>query len=74
MIGYVYADLLEFSGPVQTLIRQWFDLPNNEALLPNIRSLPGASLVMALVLYPYIYLLARGSFVQQSGALHEAGR
>jgi iron(III) transport system permease protein len=74
VIGYVYADLLEFSGPVQTLIRQWFDLPKNDALLPNIRSLPGASLVMALVLYPYIYLLARGSFVQQSGALHEAAR
>ena len=74
VIGYVYADLLEFAGPVQTLLRQWLDLPNNTALLPNVRSLPGASLVMALVLYPYIYLLARGSFVQQSGALHEAAR
>ncbi|RZO80977.1 MAG: iron ABC transporter permease [OM182 bacterium] len=74
VIGYVYADLLEFAGPVQALLRQWLDWPANAALLPNVRSLPGASLVLALVLYPYIYLLARGSFVQQSGALHEAAR
>ena len=74
VIGYVYADLLEFAGPVQALLRQWLDSPANAALLPNVRSLLGASLVMAFVLYPYIYLLARGSFVQQSGALHEAAR
>lgn len=74
VIGYVYADLLEFSGPVQIALRDWLQLSPQAAVLPNIRSLPGAALVISLVLYPYVYLLARGSFVQQSGALHEAAR
>ena len=44
VIGYVYADLLEFAGPVQALFRQWLDAPTSAALLPNVRSLLGASL------------------------------
>lgn len=74
VIGYVYADLLEFSGPIQESLRSLLDLAPQTHLLPSIRSLPGAALVIALVLYPYVYLLARGSFVQQSGSLHEAAR
>jgi iron(III) transport system permease protein len=74
VIGYVYADLLDFSGPVQAQLRLWLDLAPQTAALPNIRSLPGAALVISLVLYPYVYLLARGSFLHQSGALHEAAR
>lgn len=74
VIGYVYADLLEFSGPVQIALRQGLQLSAQAAVLPNIRSLPGAGLVISLVLYPYVYLLARGSFAQQSNALYEAAR
>ena len=74
VIGYVYADLLEFSGPVQIALRDWLQLSPQAAVLPNIRSLPGAGLVISLVLYPYVYLLARGSFAQQSSALYEAAR
>ena len=44
------------------------------AVFPNVRSLPGAAVVISLVLYPYVYLLARGSFVQQSSVLHETAR
>ena len=65
VIGYVYADLLEFSGPIQESLRSLLDLAPQTHLLPSIRSLPGAALVIALVLYPYVYLLARGRFVQQ---------
>ena len=74
VIGYVYADLLEFSGPVQTLIRQWLALSPQTAVLPSIRSLVGAAMVISFVLYPYVYLLARGSFVQQATSLHEGAR
>lgn len=74
VIGYVYADLLEFSGPIQIALRDWLELSPQAVVLPNIRSLPGAALVISLVLYPYVYLLARGSFAQQSGTLHEAAR
>jgi iron(III) transport system permease protein len=74
VIGYVYADLLEFSGPVQIALRDWLQLSPQAVVLPNIRSLPGAGLVISLVLYPYVYLLARGSFAQQSSTLYEAAR
>lgn len=74
VIGYVYADLLEFSGPLQTQLRVLLQLAPDTTVMPNVRSLPGAAIVISLVLYPYVYLLARGSFLQQSGALHEAAR
>ena len=74
VIGYVYADLLEFSGPIQSAIRDWLALSPQRSVLPNIRSLPGAAGVISLVLYPYVYLLARGSFAQQSSTLYEAAR
>lgn len=72
VIGYVYADLLEFSGPLQTALRAWLQLAPDTAVIPNVRSLPGAAIVISLVLYPYVYLLARASFVQQSAVLYEA--
>ena len=74
VIGYVYADLLEFSGPIQSAIRDWLALSPQTSVLPNIRSLPGAAGVISSVLYPYVYLLARGSFAQQSSTLYEAAR
>lgn len=74
VVGYVYADLLEFSGPLQSFIRAMMDLAPDAAVFPNVRSLPGAAVVISLVLYPYVYLLARGSFVQQSSVLHETAR
>lgn len=74
VVGYVYADLFEFAGPVQGFLRTAFDLQGGEYYFPSIRSLGGAGFVIALVLYPYIYLLARSSFMQQSVALHETAR
>jgi len=72
VVGYVYADLLEFSGPIQNYIREAFDLKRGEYYFPPIHSLGGAAFVISLVSYPYIYLLARTSFIQQSTSLHEA--
>ena len=62
VLGYVYADLLDYTGPVQTSFRAWLGLSS----LPPIRSLPGAALVIAFAVYPYIFLLARVSFSQQA--------
>ena len=70
VVAYVYTDLLEFAGPVQTALRDagW------QAPLPRIRSLGGAAVVLGLVLYPYVYLLARTAFASQAAALVEAAR
>tara|TARA_B110000305_G_C19441037_1_gene641876 strand:- start:570 stop:2273 length:1704 start_codon:yes stop_codon:yes gene_type:complete len=74
VVGYVYADLFEFAGPVQSFLRATLELQGGDYYFPAIRSLGGAALVISLVLYPYIYLLARSSFMQQSVALHETAR
>ena len=55
--GYVYAELLEFSGPIQTSLRQFFEI-NSPTNLLDIRSLTGASFVISIVLFPYVYLLS----------------
>ena len=75
VIAYVYTDLLEFAGPVQSALRDLFGwrLASDYAF-PKIRSLPGAILVMTLVLYPYVYLLARAAFLEQSASILEATR
>ena len=64
IIAYTYTDLLEYAGPVQSFLRDIFDWKNSKDYwFPNIRSMEGAILVMASVLYPYVYLLTRASFL-----------
>ena len=75
VIAYVYTDLLEFSGPVQGALRALFDWQlRRDYWFPDIRSLPGAIVVMTLVLYPYVYLLARAAFLEQSASVLDAAR
>ena len=70
--GYVYAELLEFSGPLQSLARELLSDSNSTSSLINIRSLPGASFVISIVLFPYVYLFTKTSFDSQSGILRSA--
>lgn len=72
--GYVYADLLEYAGPVQSQLRALTGWGFGDYVFPEIRSLPGAAGVMALVLYPYVYLLARANLEAQADTLADAAR
>jgi iron(III) transport system permease protein len=72
--GYTYVWLLDVAGPVQTALREATGLRWGEYWFPEIRSLPGAALMLAAVLYPYVYLLCRSAFLQQSVCLLEASR
>ena len=74
IVAYVYTDLLEVSGPVQTSLRSWLSLGINDLQFPPIRNLTGAAVLLSLVLYPYIYLLCRNSFAGRSGAQFDAAR
>lgn len=74
LIGYVYTDLFEVAGPVQTWIRSSFGLRYGEYWFPDIRSVYGAILMFGLVLYPYVYVLARAAFLEQSICLSEVAR
>ena len=74
VIAYTYTDLLQVSGPVQTFIRDFTGWSARDYWFPPIRSLGGAIAMLSLVLYPYVYLLGRAAFVQQSSGILEASR
>ena len=74
VMAYAYTDLLQFSGPVQTWMRAAMGWGPSDFRLPEIRSLGGAALMFTFALYPYVYLLARVAFIEQSASLIEAGR
>ncbi|WP_203594567.1 ABC transporter permease [Wenzhouxiangella limi] len=74
VIAYAYTDFLQFAGPVQTWLRELFDWGRADYWFPNVRSLGGAITLMSLVLYPYVYLLTRAAFMEQSVCALEVGR
>ncbi|MFH7326746.1 ABC transporter permease [Desulfurivibrio sp. C05AmB] len=74
IIAYTYTGMLDFSGPVQTALRAWFDWGYGDYWFPQVRSLGGAVVMLSLVLYPYVYLLARAAFLGQSVCVLEVSR
>lgn len=75
IVAFVYTDIMEFAGPVQGLLRDLFGWQTKrDYWFPEIRSMGGAIFVMSFVLYPYVYLLARAAFLEQSASVLEASR
>ena len=74
VIAYAYTDFLQFAGPVQSWLREVFEWGRDDYWFPNVRSLGGAIVLMSLVLYPYVYLLTRAAFMEQSVCALEVGR
>jgi iron(III) transport system permease protein len=72
VLAFVALGLFDFSGPVQTFLREL--LGDSAPRFPNIRSAFGVTTVMVLVLYPYVYMLARSAFLTQGRATLEAAR
>ncbi len=73
--AYALVDFLEYAGPVQTWLRGVFGwATSRDYWFPEIRSRGAAILVMALALYPYVYLLTRSAFREQSGNTYEVAR
>jgi len=72
VMAFVAIGLLDFSGPVQTALREWLGAGN--FWFPEIRSTGGVILVMVLVLYPYVYMLARTAFLTQGRSTLEAAQ
>lgn len=75
LIAFVYTDFLEFSGPVQSLLRDAFGWSTSrDYWFPTIRSLGGGIAVLTLCLYPYVYWLARAAFHGRGARQIEAAR
>ncbi|MCB1491631.1 MAG: iron ABC transporter permease [Rhodobiaceae bacterium] len=74
VIAYAYTEFLSHPGPVQTLLREVTGWGPRDYWFPNVRSLQGAAIMFILVLYPYVYLLARSAFLKQSVHAFDVGR
>ncbi|MBM3358893.1 MAG: iron ABC transporter permease [Betaproteobacteria bacterium] len=74
VMAYAYTDFLQFAGPVQTWLRELMGWGPRDYWFPDVRSLGGAVAMLSLVLYPYVYLLARAAFLEQSDSMLEVAR
>ena len=74
VVAYAYTDILDHPGIVQSTLRAVTGWGPRDYWFPEIRSLGGAAAMLTLVLYPYVYLLARAAFAQHSGAAFLAAR
>ncbi len=74
VMGYAYTDFLDHPGAVQTLLRSVTGWGPRDYWFPEIRSIGGAGIMFVLVLYPYVYLLARTAFLRESATANLAAR
>ncbi len=74
VMAYAYTDLLQFAGPVQSWLREAMAWGPRDYWFPDVRSLGGAMVMLSLVLYPYVYLLSRAAFLEQSDSMLEMAR
>lgn len=74
ILAYTFTGLFDSYGDANNLLREIFYLENTYIFFPNVRNIPGAIIVFAFTLYPYVYLVTRNSFLNQSRSLKEAGR
>lgn len=73
ILAYTFTGLFDTYGTANNLIRDLLGLQQNFALFPNVRNIGGAITVFAFTLYPYVYLVARSAFLNQSRSMLEAG-
>ena len=74
VLAYGYTHVLDHPGIVQTLLRDLTGWGPRDYWFPEVRSLGGAAMMLTLVLYPYVYLLARAAFAAQGASTFLAAR
>jgi iron(III) transport system permease protein len=74
VLAYAYTHILDHPGIVQSTLRDVMGWGPRDYWFPEIRSIGGAAMMLTLVLYPYVYLLARASFLGQSATTFHAAR
>lgn len=72
--AFVYSDLLQFAGPVQSALRALFGWQRGDYWFPDFLSLQGAVALFIVSFYPYVFMLARAAFLDQSVCVLEVGR
>lgn len=70
VMAYLFVDLLQYSGPIQTSLRIFLGV-DSLWFFPDPRSLMGAIWTFSFCLYPYVYLITRSQFIEHSSRLME---
>ncbi len=74
ILAYTFTGLFDSFGTLNNLMRDIFELSDAAVIFPNVRNIYGGIIVFAFTLYPYLYLLARMSFINQSQTMIESAR
>ncbi len=74
IVGYLFTEWFDFAGPIQRMLRELTGWGAGDYWFPDMRTLGGAIWVLSLVLYPYVYLLARAAFMEQNLSLLQSAR
>ena len=74
ILAYAFTGLFDANGDANLLVRFLFNLENNFILFPSVRNITGAIIVFSFTLYPYVYLVTRSAFLNQSNSIKESGR
>ena len=74
ILAYTFTGLFDPFGDANNLFRSLFNFEDSVVLFPNVRNIYGAIVVFAFTLYPYVYLVSRSAFINQSKSMKEAAR
>tara|TARA_Y100000768_G_scaffold258956_1_gene196999 strand:+ start:33004 stop:34587 length:1584 start_codon:yes stop_codon:yes gene_type:complete len=74
ILAYTFTGLFDSFGDANNAVRYLFNLNPDVSVFPNVRNIYGAIIVFGFTLYPYVYLVCRSSFINQSKSMKEAGR
>ena len=74
ILAYTFTGLFDTFGTANNLIRDIFFLGNDFTFFPKVRNIYGAIIVFSFTLYPYVYLVSRMAFINQSRSILESGR
>jgi len=74
ILAYTFTGLFDTFGTVNIMLRELLNFEEQFSLFPNVRNLSGAIIVFSFTLYPYVYLVTRSAFLNQSQSMLEAGR
>ena len=74
ILAYTFTGLFDTFGTANNLVREIFNLGRDFTLFPKVRNVPGAIIVFSFTLYPYVYLVSRMAFINQSRSIIESGK
>ena len=74
ILAYTFTEIFDTYGSANTLLNNIFLFDEKKVFFPSVRNIYGAIAVFSFTLYPYVYLVSRMAFVNQSISIIEAGR